>query len=226
MILRFARHGQPALDGMPPGANHELPPGDFPLSALGRKQALFLGRHLQSVGFRGTIIASPYARTAETASIAASVCGNVFYPEPRLQEMRFYPVPPCPGMTLEELRRNYENLAPDAALTFPWLTPGGVEELDTVRRRVDAYVAELIRNPPAEDILLIGHGATIQSLKWNMFRRAGYTGRDRHNWNCSLSGFHLSPDGSAVMFELARFDFMPQECVTSNKRLYGDPACI
>ena len=129
MILRFARHGQPALDGMPPGANHELPPGDFPLSALGRRQALFLGRHLQSVGFRGTIIASPYARTAETASIAASVCGNVFYPDPRLQDMRVYPAPPCPGMTLEELRRNYENLAPDAVLTFPWLTPGGVEEL-------------------------------------------------------------------------------------------------
>ena len=226
MILRFARHGQPALEGMPPGANHELPPGDYPLSALGRKQAEYLGKHLKECGFNGRIIASPYARTAETASIVANICGLSFYLEPRIQEMRFYPDPPCPGMTLEELHRNYAEVAADAELIYPWLTPGGIEELDAVRKRVDKYIAELFREPPADDVLLVGHGASIQSLKWNLFERSGYTGKDRHNWNCSVSAFKIIPDGSAEMLELACCDFIPQDFITSNKRLFGDPACI
>ena len=108
MIVRFARHGQPALEGMPRGINYEFPPGDHPLSLLGRRQAEFLGRHLRECGFRGSIISSPYARTAETADIVAEICGAKVYFEPRLQEMRFYPDPPCPGLTLEELASKYD----------------------------------------------------------------------------------------------------------------------
>ena len=140
--------------------------------------------------------------------------------------MRFYPEPPCPGLTIEELRRSYPNVAPDAVLEYPWMTPGGVEQLEAVRARVDAYLEELIANPPAEDILLFGHGASIQSLKWNFYQRCGYTGKDRHNWNCSLSGFEVNSSGEAKMIEVARFDFIPLEYVTSNKRLYGDPECV
>ena len=225
MILRFARHGQPALEGMPRGANHELPPGDYPLSRQGLEQAHCLGRHLRNEGFRGLILSSPYARTAETADAVAAECGLRFYLEPRLQEMRFYPEPPCPGMTIDELRANYPRVAPDATLDWPWLTPGGKEELDTVRARVDRFLAELLEAPPAEDILLFGHGASIQSLKWNLFARCGYDGPDHHNWNCSISRFDITPQG-VKMVELARYDFMPQEIITSNKRLFGDPECV
>ena len=226
MIIRFARHGQPALEGMPKGGNYEFPAGDYVLSPLGRKQAEFLGEHLKKSGFKGKVISSPYARTAETASIAAQICGLDIYFEPRIQEMRFYPEPPCPGLTLEELRKSFPNVASDAVLEYPWMTPGGEEVLETVRARVDAYVEELIANPPAEDVLLFGHGASIQSLKWNFYERCGYTGKDRHNWNCSLSGFEVDRDGKAVMIEVARYDFIPIEYVTSNKRVFGDPECV
>ena len=91
MIVRFARHGQPWLEGMASDGNFEFPDGDYILTSLGRKQAKFLGEHLKNAGFKGKVIASPYARTAETASIAAAVCGLDVYFEPRLQEMRFYP---------------------------------------------------------------------------------------------------------------------------------------
>jgi len=225
MILRFARHGQPALEGMPAGANHEIPPGDYPLSCLGLEQARCLGGHLKAERFRGLILTSPYARTAETANAVAEECGLRFYPEPRLQEMRFYPEPPCPGMTLEELRANYPRIAPDAVLVWPWLTPGGKEELEVVRARVDRFVEELLANPPADDILLVGHGASIQSLKWNFFARCDYEGADRHNWNCSISRFDITP-GGITMVELARCDFMPQQIITSNRRLFGDPECV
>ena len=225
MILRFARHGQPALEGMPRGANHELPPGDYPLSRLGLQQAHLLGRFLKSESFCGLILSSPYARTAETADAVAAECGLSFHLEPRLQEMRFYPEPPCPGMTIAELRANYPRVAPDATLAWPWLTPGGKEELDAVRARVDRFLAELLAAPPAEEILLIGHGASIQSLKWNLFARCGYDGPDHHNWNCSVSRFDITPKGIR-MVDLARYDFMPQEVITSNKRLFGDPECV
>jgi broad specificity phosphatase PhoE len=210
---------------MPRGANHELPPGDYPLSRLGLQQAHFLGRFLQSEGFRGLILSSPYARTAETADAVAMECGLSFHLEPRLQEMRFYPEPPCPGMTIAELRANYPRVAPDATLAWPWLTPGGKEELDAVRARVDRFLAELLAAPPAEEILLIGHGASIQSLKWNLFARCSYDGPDHHNWNCSVSRFDITPKGIR-MVDLARYDFMPQEVITSNKRLFGDPECV
>ena len=75
MILYITRHGQPALEGMKPGADYELPDGDYSLSALGREQAEFLGRHLKKENFDGIIISSPYARTMETASAAAAICG-------------------------------------------------------------------------------------------------------------------------------------------------------
>ena len=225
MIVRFARHGQPSLAGMPKSANYEFPPGDPALTPLGRRQAEFLGEHLRRTGFCGRVISSPYARTAETADIAAEVCGLQFYLEPRLQEMRFYPEPPCCGMTLAELRRNYPNIAPDATLAHPWVRPGGVEELSDVRTRVDAFVAELLAAPPAEDVLLIGHGATMQALKWNFYARAGYTGPDRYNWNCSLSTVRVAGD-EVELLEIARYDFMPEECITSNKRLFGDPECV
>ncbi len=226
MIIRFARHGQPALGGMPKGKNYEFPDGDYVLSRLGRQQAEFLGRHLKSIGFNGKVITSPYARTVETASVAAEVCGSDIYFEPRLQEMRFYPESECPGMTLEELRANYPNVAPDAKLEWPWMTPGGAETIESVRARVDAFVAELIADPPADEVLLMGHGASIQALKWNFYDRSGYTGKDNYNWNCSLSSFEVDTSGCAKMIEVARFDFIPLEFVTSNKRLYGDPECV
>lgn len=222
MIIRFARHGQPALEGMPKGGNYEFPPGDYVLSPLGRRQAEFLGKHLKRAGFRGRVISSPYARTVETASIAAEICGLDIYFEPRIQEMRFYPEPPCPGMTLEELRRNYPNVAPDAVLPYPWMTPGGVEELDSVRKRVDSLVEELIADPPADDLLLVCHGASLQSLKLNFYRRSGFTGQDGHNWNCSLSTFEVDSSGEARMIEASRYDFIPLELVTSNRRKFGE----
>lgn len=210
----------------PGGANHELPPGDYPLSRLGLCQAHCLGKYLKGERFRGLVLSSPYARTAETAEVVSEECGLPFYLEPRLQEMRFYPEPPCPGMTLNELRANYPHIASDAVLDYPWLTSGGKEDLSSVRARVDLFLSELLENPPADDILLMGHGASIQSLKWNLFERCGYDGPDHHNWNCSISRFDITPQGDVRMVDLARYDFMPQEIITSNKRLFGDPECV
>ena len=47
MILRITRHGQPAVDDMPKGANYELPDNDYVLTPLGREQAELLGERLK-----------------------------------------------------------------------------------------------------------------------------------------------------------------------------------
>lgn len=226
MILYVARHGQPAIDKMAPGANYELPDGDYVLTSLGREQAQLLGEHLKKAKFKGKVFSSPYARTMETASVAAAVCGLDIIPEPALQEMRFYPEPPCPGMTLEEMRTNYPNIAPGASLSFPWMTGKGPEDAEDVRKRVIPFLSALIASPPSEEVLLVGHGASVGAVKSFMIERANFTGYPGYNWNASLCTFELHADGRTEVVELNRIDFMPLEKVTSNKRLYGDPECV
>ena len=226
MRIYLARHGQPALDNMAKGSDYELPDGDYVLTALGREQAALLGKRLKEMHFSGKVFSSPYARTMETASIAAAVCDLEVFPEPRLQEMRFAPEPPCPGMTLEELKANYPNMAAASTLSYPWMLPDGPEVVEDVRNRVFPYIAELIAAPPAREVLLVGHGATVGAIKHFMIAQAGFTGYPGYNWNASLCTFDVTDSGKVAIVELNTIDFMPLEKVTSNKRLYGDPECV
>ncbi len=220
MLIRITRHGQPAIKGLKPGVNHEFPPEDCALTALGRLQAEYLGSYLKSRGGCGKIISSPYARTAETASVIAGICGTQFYLDGQIQEGRFYPEPPCPGMTLEEIRSSFPHVADDAELVWPWMQPGGVEPQEHVQERVDNFMEKLLADNPEGDFLFVGHGASVNALKQNMFRRCQYPVEDRYNWNCSLSEFELLPDGRWRANFVARFDFIPEESVSSNMIMY------
>ena len=226
MILYIARHGQPALDGMTKGGDFEFPSGDFCLTALGRKQAEFLGKYLAGKKFCGKVVTSPYVRTVETASVVASVCGLDIYFDPDLQEMRFYPEPSSPGLTLEELRKCFPNVAADASLKYPWMTPGGTEEYPAVKNRISGWLDRFVACVPEHDVLLVGHGASVTALKEELISRSGFEGDAGYNWNCSCSSFEISQEGKIKVLDLARFDFIPLEYVTSNKRVYGDPACV
>ena len=225
MILYIARHGQPALEGMASGANYEFPAGDYALSALGRLQAAFLGLFLRARGFGGKrIVSSPYARTMETASVVAGVCGSEVWPEPRIQEMLFYPEPVCPGLTVGEMRSIFPCVAPDARLAYPWITQKGPEETGQVRARTDLFLEEFFGNIPREDVLLVGHGASTGTLRQELARRAAFDGDLGYGWNCAVSSFEITPGGKVRALEMTRFDFMPLDCVTSNRRRYGEEA--
>ena len=221
MILYIARHGQPALDDMKPGADYELPDGDYPLSALGREQAEFLGKYLKQENFDGLMISSPYARTMETAAVAASICGTSIVPEPRFQERLFAAEPPCSGMTIEELRRFYP-VSPDAELEYPWIITKGPEEAADVEKRVFPLVDELISAPPAEKILLIGHGASVNTAMRYLAEKANYSGNRGIAFNAAVSCFGIEHDGSVKLIHPMKFDYMPMEKVTSNKRTYEE----
>lgn len=225
MILYIARHGQPALEGTASGANFEFPAGDYCLSALGRLQAAFLGLFLRARGFGGCkIISSPYSRTMETASIIAGICGSEIRPEPRIQEKLFYPEPVCPGLTLEEMRRYFPGVAPDARLAYPWITQKGPEEIEQIRARTDLFLEEFLSDVPSGDVLLVAHGASTGTLNLELARRAEFTGDLGYGWNCAVSSFEVTPAGKVRALEMTCFDFMPLDCVTSNRRRYGEEA--
>ena len=226
MKIRFARHGQPFLDDLPPGTDYEFPPDDPVLTELGKEQAHCLGRHLKAEGFKGRIISSPFLRTAGTADIVAQECGLKFYLEPRIQEMRCFTFPYM-GFRLNKLHVFFKNLSSRARLRWPWMVDDFNESSQGdrersfiyVRARVRAFLDELVANPPAEDVLLIVHGASCGALRQELIARGAVNGLYK-GWNCSLSRFDIGADGKATCIELDRIDFMPKEIVTSNKKRY------
>jgi broad specificity phosphatase PhoE len=222
MILKITRHGQPAVDDMPKGANYELPDNDYVLTPLGREQAERLGKCLQKANFKGLIISSPYARTMETASIVGAICGVTVTPEPRFQERLFYDDAVCPGMTLEEIRRNYPNITPDAALEYPWIVLKGPEPAENVEKRVFNFLDELIADPPAEEILLVGHGASAGAATRYLKEKANFTGNCGISFNAAVCTFEVSADGSVKLLEPWNCNHIPLEKVTSNKRSYEE----
>ena len=223
MIIHIARHGQPALPGLPPGTNHEFPPGDYPLSALGLHQAELLGGFLKAEGFRGKIISSPYLRTMETASAVGLVCGLSIFMDPRFQERRFYPEPPCTGSPLEELRHRFPNIDPAAELRFPWIIPGGIEPRENVWTRVNSLLEDILSDPSGCDILLVGHGATVSAAMQNLGDRADFTDSLGYDWNCAVGTFEVESSGTIRLRRTFYIDYMPTECITSNLRHWGDP---
>ena len=222
MILRITRHGQPALADMPKGANYELPDNDYVLTPLGREQAEFLGNRLKKENFKGRIIPSPYARTMETASIIGAICGVTISPEPRFQERLFYDDAVCPGMTMEELRKNYSNIAPGAILEYPWIVLKGPEPAEDVEKRVWNFLDELLAAPPAEDILLAGHGASVGAATRYLVKKAGFSGNCGISFNAAVCIFEICDDGSVKLIEPWNTDHIPVEKVTSNKRSYAE----
>ena len=63
MIVHITRHGQVFPAGNESWSHADAPPGDGPLSELGQRQATWLGPHLKTLAFKGSIFSSPYRRT-------------------------------------------------------------------------------------------------------------------------------------------------------------------
>src|SRR5690625_1482719 len=107
MRFYITRHGQPDIK-----EDTSYPPGDPPLTRLGRKQAKCLGKHLDALGFSGKILSSPYYRAAETADIIASELNTEFFPEKIIREVAD-PVAmrQLEPMKLQQLRKKFKCMA-------------------------------------------------------------------------------------------------------------------
>jgi len=218
MRIHVTRHAQPGPYVPKPGDDPQIPPGDKGITELGERQSLWLGERLVELGFKGTIHSSPYHRTMQTAQIAAEIIGTRIRPEPAIQE--YVPNPGLPdgvGQTLEQIHGRYANIAHDAALQHPWFVTGP-EDQEAVQRRVKPFIDQLV-DRQAEDVLLVGHGATI----WACFEVIKGLGEIvgglpelNNGWNCSLSTYDVDAQLRTQILQLFDVSHMPPECVSSN----------
>ena len=91
-----------------------------------------------------------------------------------------------------------------------------------MKKRVFPLIDELISAPPAEKILLIGHGASVNTAMRYLEQKANYSGNRGIAFNAAVGCFGIEHDGSVKLIHPMKFDYMPMEKVTSNKRTYDE----
>jgi len=220
MIIYLTRHGQPAIDGLPAGGNHEFPAGDPGLTALGLKQAAYLGTFLQTQNFMGKIYSSPYRRTLYTAEQVAEITQTKIYPKSAIQERVFNPDPKPVINSLTLLQQECKHIADSAELGRDWLFREPEDET-VIQRRVKPFIDSLLKSDENE-LLLVGHGASVNAIKTVLFAAGGIDYVDNYNWNCSLSKFIIE-HGKTVAVELNCITtFMPPTEITSNLMKYSE----
>lgn len=141
---------------------------DVGLSDTGRKQALALGRLLAGVPKlgRGAVWSSPYARARQTAELALQTGGwrqQVGLDE-RLRDREL-------GILDMLTSAGVEARFPEEAQRRRWLgkfyyrPPGGESWADVVLR-LRSLLAELDRQHPGEEVLLVCHDALIMLFRY------------------------------------------------------------
>ena len=167
------------------------PVGDTPLSELGDKQALQVGKRLKELGFQGVIYASPYDRTLRTANIIAEELNLPFTPLPCLHEIfvRSAPDKPFKGLTAAEIVEKYPRAQVMPDMPYPWWEDKTEDLSDVITRLKDGLQPILNEQPKDIDILLVGHAATSVGMR-HLF---GCVQDNRaFHWNCHLSLLYSS----------------------------------
>lgn len=211
MKIYLTRHGQVAVTQFVD--NVQYPVGDMPLSPLGREQAAYLGAYMKHLGFKGKIYASPYRRALETAQVIAEHTGSLIVPWAPMREVvrSVKNMMEFTGLTLEQIKEEYPNIDPEAKLTYPWWT-AQLEETDDVTARVRAGLDAL---NPQEDIMLVGHGASVycgcEALQ------IPHKGGD--GYNCSFSMYDSEDKTNFKWLDGAH---MPYEKLTFNTIVQAD----
>lgn len=211
MKIYLARHGQVSLEAKYRNGDAFLPRGEHYLSPLGREQATLLGKFLANRNFHGTIYASPFWRTMETAEIIARETQSTILPATWIHEILMDQsfLDDFRGTPLDQLKEWYPHIAQNAVMEFPWW-PLKPEDSDIVMKRVSAGIDKLLDEYGStdEEILLVGHGASIGAANDYLgLRRTGML------WNCSL-GMYDSKNPQQSFGK--NISFLPGQMVSNN----------
>jgi probable phosphoglycerate mutase len=155
--LYLTRHGETAWN-----TEHRMQGRqDSPLTALGLRQAAWLGAALAEVAF-DAIYSSPSPRALRTAEIVRGERPIRVQPDARLYEMSF---------GVWEGQRETELAAREPARFHAfWHDPpsyqpvGGGETFEEVARRVVSCVKELLAAHQGQAVLLVTHGVTLKLI--------------------------------------------------------------
>ncbi|MCI9540384.1 MAG: histidine phosphatase family protein [Lachnospiraceae bacterium] len=130
---------------------------DIPLNNTGKEQAAFCAKALSSISFEA-IYTSPLSRAIETAEIISSyVCHPPVRIEPNLKERDFGEIS---GLTYQEFHQAF----PD----YPNTLPCGMELYHDLSARIYRAVETCAKNHPHSSILLVSHGAAINSFLYTV----------------------------------------------------------
>jgi len=121
---------------------------DIELNELGRQQAQFLAQELTDVDL-DAIYSSDLSRAQATAAAVAATHGLWVKLDPRLRERSF---------------GSWEGLTREDISVFPEGSRHDGESDDDVRRRVLAAVEEIAADHPGEQVLIVSHGAALNTL--------------------------------------------------------------
>jgi len=183
------------------------------LMPTGKEQAELLAHYLaEKCQFKGTILASPFYRTIETAMPTAQLLGKKVILEPGLQEMNRGPK--VSGMTFAQIEERFPGMTEKGStFTEPWRI---TNESDEARKeRTEKALKRILAEHPG-DLLLIGHGATVNDVKKIMNAKLPKEKQiSGFGWNCSLWIYELD-DKDQVISARYTTEFMPDEKVTNN----------
>lgn len=224
MRYYITRHGQ-IFNETGEQYDHMFPPEDEGLSALGKKQAMLLGKRMKEIGFKGIIVSSPYIRCLETSELIARETGCTILPYAPMREIfrarTEEDLEKCKvfkGLSLDQIREKFDYIDPECTLEYPWwpkvdenFVP---EKADTVKARVAAGVKALEEKYPNTEFLFVGHGASSMAmLRHFEIPQEPYWSR-RMLFNCSLS--MIDPADPEGEFLYCDTDHMLYEETTSN----------
>lgn len=146
--LYLLRHAESAPD-------RSIPADDWPLSELGRQQALDLVPRLQRLAIEA-IYSSPLPRTLDTVRPFASQAGLPVRIRQNLRDSKM------PGVSPSDVRGMIREMWRD----FGFAPPGG-EPNAAYQRRVLAVVQPLLRRHQDSTLLAVSHGNAIALyLNW------------------------------------------------------------
>lgn len=165
---------------------------DFPLSALGRKQAELTAERMAGTGV-DRVISSPLLRAAETATVIAQRLGMEWTPEPVLLE---YDVGLVSGMTGPQIRERYPEIAAQYASGRRPMFPGE-EGRETFFARLRGFLGGLVADDAT--VVAIAHGGVIGALCYAAlgvdYTRPGIF----QSANCSLTEIATDRTGRFVL---------------------------
>jgi len=168
--------------------------GDDPgLSDVGRQQAELVASYLKTSGGIDAIVASPMARTRETADIIASALGLAVAIEDDVRECSFGE---WDGLTFEEVQeRSPDELARWLAATD--IPPPGGESFAQVSQRVAAARRRLMEMYPNQIMLVVTHVTPVKTLIGQALDAPAHSVFRMHVNPASLSSIQWFGDGHA-----------------------------
>jgi len=191
--LYLVRHGQ-IEDG-----KLNAPTKETALTPLGEEQAKLVGEHLKNSGFQGTIYASPYYRTLQTASFICDALDTKFIVDAGLQEagpsktgkemtrIRF-------GCTKDQFTKYFPRCIVPEDFPEPWRFHN--ESKEQRDARMVGAMDELLNKTPGGNVLFVSHGGIMTVLRKELEKRGGKI--SGNNWNCCLLVYELDENNNVV----------------------------